>query len=89
MSLKDDEILIEKDDGNEEIHIILFTYENATRGKKYVFTYLEHTPEDVYIFSYDESSHSLEIVSDEKEFLEAEEILDAYLEDQEVERKDV
>ena len=89
MSLKDDEILIEKDDGNEEIHKILFTYENAARGKKYVFTYLEHTPEDVYIFSYDESAHSLEIVSDEKEFLEAEEILDAYLEDQEVERKDV
>ncbi len=88
MNLKDDEIMIEDDQGKETIYKILFTYTHDERKKNYLFAYLESTPEDVYIFSYDETNHSLEAVIDEEEFKECSEILSDFLKDEKIEVED-
>ncbi len=85
MNLKDDEIMIEDDEGRQIIYKILFTYTHDERKKNYLFAYLESDPDDVYIFSYDETNQSLEVVSDEEEFLECSDILSDFLKDTEIE----
>lgn len=89
MNLKDDEIMIEDDQGQQTIYKILFTYTHDERKKNYLFAYLENSPDDVYIFSYDEINHSLEAVSDEEEFDECNEILSEFLKDEEIEVEDI
>ena len=82
--LLDDEMLITTEDGEEKVMKILFTYESEQRGKQYVFLYDEKDEENVLVFSYDEKDLSLKELEDEEEYKEAEEVLNAFYEDDKI-----
>ena len=76
---KDNQIIIQDDEGNEHLVDVLFTYENEERGKKYVFFLNPENEEEVMVMSYTDEGE-LEEISDE-EFEEAEEVLGAFEEE--------
>ena len=76
----DDEIVIYDEEGNEYLMNILFTYENEERGAEYVFLFDDATPEEVIVMRYNDE-HELFEVTDEEELKEAEEVLEAFNED--------
>jgi uncharacterized protein YrzB (UPF0473 family) len=63
--MKDNNIILCRDDGTEEQFKILFEFSNEQRGSNYILVYKEETPEDVMIFEYFEDG-SLAIVEDEE-----------------------
>ena len=79
IEIKDDEILLIKEDGSEEVAKILFYFHNDQRGKDYYFLYKETNPEEVIVMSSVDGT-SLDEVDDE-EFDEAEQVFEAYQED--------
>ena len=82
--LLDDEMLITAPDGEEKVMKILFTYDSEARKKSYVFLYDENNEDDVLVFSYNEKDLSLEEIEDDEEFKEAEEVLNAFYEDEKI-----
>lgn len=80
MLLKDNQIIVTNEKGEEYRLEILFTYENEQRKTKYVLFYDPQNEEDILVASYDEEGH-LEDIEDDEEFDEVEEVLNAYLED--------
>ena len=82
--LLDDEMLITTPDGEEKVMKILFTYDSEARKKSYVFLYDENNEDDVLVFSYNEKDLSLEEIEDDEEFKEAEEVLNAFYEDEKI-----
>lgn len=88
--LLDDEMLISTPNGEEKLMKILFTYESEQRHKQYVFLYDEKNEDEILVYSYNEKDLSLEEIKDEEEYKEAEEVLNAFFEDekiQEIKRK--
>lgn len=81
--IKDDEIILYNEEGEEHLMKILFTYENEKRNKEYVFVFEESKPEDIYCMSYTEDNELFEI-TDEEELKEAEEVLNCFLEDENI-----
>ena len=79
--VKDNQIIIEDDDGQEHLMEILFTYEHEERGKKYVFLYNKETPEDIFAMEYNDNGELFEIESDE-EYEEVEEVFNAFMDEQ-------
>lgn len=84
--LLDDEMLITTPDGQEKVMKILFTYESEQRHKSYVFLYDEKDEEEVLVYSYNEKDFSLEEIEDDEEFKEAEEVLNAFYEDEKIQQ---
>ena len=82
--LLDDEMLITTENGEEKVMKILFTYESEQRGKQYVFLYDENDEENVMVFAYNEKDLSLEEIEDDEEYKEAEEVLNAFYEDEKI-----
>ena len=82
--LLDDEMIITTPNGEEKVMKILFTYDSEQRGKSYVFLYDEKDEENVMVFSYNEKDSSLEEIEDDEEFKEAEEVLNAFYEDEKI-----
>ena len=82
--LLDDEMIITTPEGEEKVMKILFTYDSEQRGKSYVFLYDEKDEENVMVFSYNEKDSSLEEIEDDEEFKEAEEVLNAFYEDEKI-----
>lgn len=82
--LLDDEMLITLENGEEKVMKILFTYDSEQRKKSYVFLYDENDDENVLVFSYNEKDSSLEEIEDEEEYKEAEEVLNAFYEDEKI-----
>ena len=74
----DNKIFISDEDGNEYALNIYFTFE--TDEKKYVIVYNEEDEESLYPFIYDEEVNLIEI-EDEDEFNMVQEVLLAYLEE--------
>ena len=70
-------------DGNEHELEVLFTYEHEERGTSYVFFFDPKTPDDILCMRYDDDGNLYE-VEDEDEFQEMEEVLEAYLEDPQI-----
>ena len=81
--LLDDEMLVSTPDG-DKVMKILFTYENEQRHKSYVFLYDEKDEENVLVFSYNEKDNSLAEIEDDEEFKEAEEVLNAFYDDEKI-----
>lgn len=78
----DDKILITKEDGSEVEMTILLTYEND--GRNYVLYYDENDDSgEVLPFYYNESDHSLHELETEQEWEVANEILEAFIEEEE------
>lgn len=82
--LLEDEMLITTPEGEEKVMKILFTFDNEQRKKSYVFLYDEKNEDEVLLFSYDEKTSSLAEVEDDDEYKEAEEVLNAFYEDEKI-----
>lgn len=83
--VKDNQIIIEDDDGQEHLMEILFTYEHEERGKKYVFFFDPDNEEEVLVMSYNDEGE-LFPVDDEEEYEEIEEVFNAFEEDPEIQK---
>ena len=82
--LLDDEMLITTPDGEEKVMKILFTYDSEQRQKSYVFLYDENDEDNVLVYAYNEKDLSLEEIEDDEEYKEAEEVLNAFYEDEKI-----
>ena len=78
----DDEMVITTDSGEEKVLKILFTYESEQRGKQYVFLYEKDNEDDVLVFAVNEKEETLEEIEDDEEYAEAEEVFNAYMNDE-------
>lgn len=76
LEINDNTVIITKEDGTEDAWKLLFYYHNEERGKDYYFLYKEDDPDALIVMSSTDGK-SLENISEE-EFAEAEEILDSY-----------
>jgi len=74
--LADDEMVVTKEDGTQDLLKILFYSENEERGLTYYFLYYPDRPEEVMVMVSSDGKE-LRVPSDE-EMDEAEEIFDAY-----------
>ena len=80
----DDEMIITNDAGEEKVMKILFTYESEQRGKEYVFLYEKDDEDNVLVFRVNEEEESLEEIDDDEEYAEAEEVFNAYMNDEKI-----
>ena len=83
--VKDNQIIIEDDEGQEHLMEILFTYEHEQRNKKYVFFFDPNNDEEVLVMSYNDEGE-LFPVDDEEEYEEIEEVFNAFEEDPEIQK---
>ncbi len=79
---KDNQMLLTDDNGVEHMVEVLFTYENEERQANYVLYYLPENPEEIFAARY-EGDQLIEI-TDEEEYDEVEEVLNAFLDDPEI-----
>lgn len=80
----DDEMIIKTDSGEEKVMKILFTYESEQRNKQYVFLFEKDDEENVMVFAVNEKDESLEEIEDDEEYAEAEEVFNAYMNDEKI-----
>ena len=80
----DDEMIITNEKGEEKVMKILFTYESQERGKEYVFLYEKDDEENVLVFAVNEKEEALEEIEDDEEYAEAEEVFNAYMNDEKI-----
>ena len=80
----EDEMIITNENGEEKVMKILFTYESEQRGKEYVFLYEKDDEENVLVFSVNAEDNSLEEIEDDEEYAEAEEVFNAYMNDEKI-----
>ena len=80
----DDEMIITNEKGEEKVMKILFSYESEQRGKEYVFLYEKDDEENVLVFSVNAEDNSLEEIEDDEEYAEAEEVFNAYMNDEKI-----
>lgn len=76
MELKDNSVLITKDDGTSEEWKLYFYYEDPKRAKTFYFLYKEADPDSLIVMASSDGKELLN-VSDE-EYEEAEEMLSSY-----------
>ena len=82
--LNDKQMIITLDNGEEVLLNILFTYENETRKRTYVFVYEDEHEDDVMAYIYDENSHSLSEIEDDDEYDEVEEVFNTFMNDENI-----
>ena len=76
--MDDNKITITTDEGIEKEMRIWFTFHSEDFGKSYVVFYDEQDSEgQIYVMSYDETTHELFAVEDEKEWEMVEEMVEA------------
>ena len=80
----DDEMVITNEKGEEKVMKILFSYESEQRGKEYVFLYEKEDEDNILVFSVNEKEGSLEEIEDDEEYEEAEEVFNAYMNDEKI-----
>lgn len=80
-TFKDNQIIIEDEQGNEHLVDVLFTYENEHRHRNYVFFINPEDELEVIVMAYLEDG-TLEDITDE-EYEEAEEVFNAFEEENE------
>ena len=80
----DDEMIITNEKGEEKVMKILFTYESEQRGTQYVFLYEKDDEDNVLVFRVNEKEESLEEIEDDEEYSEAEEVFNAYMNDEKI-----
>ncbi len=80
----DDEMIITTDSGEEKVMKILFTYESEQRKKQYVFLYEKDDEDNILVFSVNEKDGALEEIEDDEEYAEAEEVFNAYMNDEKI-----
>jgi len=79
--IKENQIIIEDDEGKKQVFEILFTYENEQRGHQYVFFYDPSEEENVIVMIYNDKGELFDI-DDDEEYGETEEVFNAFIEEQ-------
>ncbi|MCQ2743070.1 MAG: hypothetical protein MJ239_07300 [Bacilli bacterium] len=74
--IKENEIVITKDDGSEETFKILFFYTNPERKKDFYFIYKDENPDELIVLCSEDGKELMECT--EEEFEEANEMLETY-----------
>ena len=82
MEITEKQMVVTDEAGVDHIVNILFTYTNEERGKSYVVFYEETNKEELIAMIYDEETKELSDIEDDEEFAEVEEVLQAYLDEQ-------
>ena len=80
----DDEMIITNENGEEKVMKILFTYESEQRKAEYVFLYEKDDEDNILVFKVNEKEESLEEIEDDEEYAEAEEVFNAYMNDEKI-----
>lgn len=80
----EDEMIITNEKGEEKVMKILFTYESEQRGKEYVFLSEKDDEDNVLVFAINEKEETLEEIEDDEEYAEAEEVFNAYMNDEKI-----
>lgn len=80
----DNEMIITTESGEEKVMKILFTYESEARKKQYAFLYEKEDEENILVFSVNEEEGTLEEIEDDEEYAEAEEVFNAYMNDEKI-----
>lgn len=80
----DNEMIITTESGEEKVMKILFTYESEARKKQYVFLYEKEDEENILVFSVNEEEGTLEEIEDDEGYAEAEEVFNAYMNDEKI-----
>ena len=80
----DDEMIITNENGEEKVMKILFSYESEQRGKEYVFLFEKDDEDNVLVFRVNHEEDSLEEIEDDEEYAEAEEVFNAYMNDEKI-----
>ena len=80
----DDEMIITNENGEEKVMKILFTYESEQRNAEYVFLYEKDDEDNILVFKVNEKEESLEEIEDDEEYAEAEEVFNAYMNDEKI-----
>lgn len=80
----DNEMIITTESGEEKVMKILFTYESEARKKQYAFLYEKEDEENILVFSVNEQEGTLEEIEDDEEYAEAEEVFNAYMNDEKI-----
>lgn len=87
--IKENQMVVTDEDGNEHVMNVLFTYEHEERKKKYVFFYDGDDEDNVIVMSYNDEGELFDIEDDE-EYAEIEEVFNAYNEDPKIQEiKDI
>ncbi len=82
MEITEKQMVVTDEAGVDHIVNILFTYTNEERGKSYVVFYEETNKEELIAMIYDEETKELSDIEDDEEFAEVEEVLQAFLDEQ-------
>ena len=82
MEITEKQMVVTDEAGVDHIVNILFTYTNEERGKSYVAFYEETNKEELIAMIYDEETKELSDIEDDEEFAEVEEVLQAFLDEQ-------
>lgn len=80
----DDEMIITNENGEEKVMKILFTYESDERKKQYVFLHEKDDEENVLVFIVNQKDETLEEIEDDEEYAEAEEVFNAFMNDEKI-----
>lgn len=80
----DDEMIITNENGEEKVMKILFTYESDERKKQYVFLHEKDDEENVLVFIVNQKDETLEEIEDDEEYAEAEEVFNAFMNDERI-----
>lgn len=83
MEINEKQMVITDESGLDHLVNILFTYTNEERGTSYVVFYEESNKEELIAMIYNEETKELSDIEDDEEFAEVEEVLAAFLEEQE------
>ncbi len=75
----DNDMVITRDDGTEQLMKILFFFHNDQREKDYYFLFEESNPDEIIVMASSDGTSLEEL--DEEEFDEAQQVFDAYQED--------
>ena len=80
---KENQMVVEDDQGTEHLIEILFTYDNEERGVTYAFFFDVNYPDEVMVGHLIKEGETtrIDMVEDEEELDEAEEVLNAWQED--------
>lgn len=85
MDLTEKQMMVTDEAGVDHVVNILFTYTNEERGRSYVVFYEENNAEELIAMIYNEETKELSDIEDDEEFSEVEEVLAAFLDEQEAE----
>ena len=84
MILSEEEMLVTNETGEEKVMKILFSYESDRNHREYVFLYEKDNEENVLVYRVGLDNESLEEIEDDEEYAEAEEVFNAYMNDEKI-----